>query len=408
MPKLIHRNPKYRKHASGQAVVCLGGTSVYLGVHGSPQSRKEYSRLIAEWNSNGRNSPTKTEYSIAELIAAYWKHAEEYFAVAEGKSDGELQSIRMALRAMKGLYADADVKDFGPLSLRAVRDAMVKLGWSRRYVNGQVNRLRRVFAWGVEHEMVPPNVWLALKSVAALKEGKCDAHENAPINAVDDRHVEAVLPWLNRHVRAMVALQRLTGARPGEIINMRHCEISKGNPELWEFRPTEHKTKYAGHDRTIYLNADSQKVLLPFLKDDDAAYVFRPIDAEAERREAASKARKTPLSCGNRPGTNRMRKPRREPGEHYTTTSYYQAITRACDQADRFAKGGVVIGNDERIIPRWHPHQIRHTVGTQLRAKYGLEAAQVILGHKTLAATQIYASKNVEKAKQIMLEGAVK
>ncbi len=35
---------------------------------------------------------------------------------------------------------------------------------------------------------------------------------------------------------------------------------------------------------------------------------------------------------------------------------------------------------------------------------FGLEAAQVILGHKTLAVTEVYAEKNVDAAKKIMGE----
>ena len=50
----------------------------------------------------------------------------------------------------------------------------------------------------------------------------------------------------------------------------------------------------------------------------------------------------------------------------------------------------------------WHPHQLRHNAATRLRKEYGLEAAQVILGHKTLAITEIYAEKNVEAAQRIM------
>jgi hypothetical protein len=45
-----------------------------------------------------------------------------------------------------------------------------------------------------------------------------------------------------------------------------------------------------------------------------------------------------------------------------------------------------------------------HTAATNLRKEYGLEAAQVILGHKTLTVTQIYAEKNVEAAQRIMAE----
>jgi integrase len=50
----------------------------------------------------------------------------------------------------------------------------------------------------------------------------------------------------------------------------------------------------------------------------------------------------------------------------------------------------------------WHPHQLRHAAATRLRKAFGLEAAQAILGHKTLKVTEIYAEKNVEAARKIM------
>jgi site-specific recombinase XerC len=53
---------------------------------------------------------------------------------------------------------------------------------------------------------------------------------------------------------------------------------------------------------------------------------------------------------------------------------------------------------------RWHPNRLRHSAATFLRKEYGLEAAQVILGHKTLAVTEIYAEKNVAAAMRIMVE----
>jgi hypothetical protein len=34
--------------------------------------------------------------------------------------------------------------EFGPKALKAVRQEMVKKGWSRGYVNHQVNRIRRM------------------------------------------------------------------------------------------------------------------------------------------------------------------------------------------------------------------------------------------------------------------------
>jgi integrase len=51
---------------------------------------------------------------------------------------------------------------------------------------------------------------------------------------------------------------------------------------------------------------------------------------------------------------------------------------------------------------RFHVHQIRHTLATELRKESGVEGAQVVLGHRTLTATQIYAEQNTEAAQRIM------
>ena len=50
MPASPRKIPAYRLHKpTGQAVVTLNGRDFYLGRHGSPASRDEYDRLIAEW-----------------------------------------------------------------------------------------------------------------------------------------------------------------------------------------------------------------------------------------------------------------------------------------------------------------------------------------------------------------------
>ena len=47
------------------------------------------------------------------------------------------------------------------------------------------------------------------------------------------------------------------------------------------------------------------------------------------------------------------------------------------------------------------PTRIRHTVGTEVRAKYGLEAAQVLLGHSRADVTQTYAERDMKKAADV-------
>ncbi|MEQ1824542.1 MAG: hypothetical protein ABL921_01290 [Pirellula sp.] len=68
------RIPSYRLHKpSGKAVVNLAGKDIYLGVHGSKESRKLYNRLIAEYlASDGMlNSADQDSITVSEVLAAF-------------------------------------------------------------------------------------------------------------------------------------------------------------------------------------------------------------------------------------------------------------------------------------------------------------------------------------------------
>lgn len=51
---------------------------------------------------------------------------------------------------------DDPVVDFGLVSLKTVRQAMVSVKLSRRLINACVNRIRRMLKRGVENELVGP------------------------------------------------------------------------------------------------------------------------------------------------------------------------------------------------------------------------------------------------------------
>jgi len=107
----------------------------------------------------------------------------------------------------------------------------------------------------------------------------------------------------------------------------------------------------------------------------------------------------TPLSCGNVPGSNRKDDPERPAGARYTTDSYRRAIARACDQA--FPLRGTMV--ESHKAHRWHPHQLRHNAATDLRKEFGLEAARIILGHRSAAITEVYAEKDERQAMEAMM-----
>ena len=49
-------------------------------------------------------------------------------------------------------------------------------------------------------------------------------------------------------------------------------------------------------------------------------------------------------------------------------------------------------------LVRWSPNQLRHAVGTEVRAEFGAEHAQAILGHSNLSTTEIYAERSEARA----------
>lgn len=182
------------------------------------------------------------------------------------------------------------------------------------------------------------------------------------------------------------------------MVIMRGMDIdTTGN--LWVYRPPRHKTQHHGHVREVYLGPKARQIIEPLLKRDMTAYLFDPAEAYNARLDENHARRTTSLSCGNKPGRRR-----RKYGQHYTNESYRRAIVRGCDKANERAKGGLVIGNDERVIPRWHPHQLRHNFATEMRRQYGVEATLTMLGDKSTRMIDVYAEKNQQAAMKIMAE----
>jgi integrase len=57
-----------------------------------------------------------------------------------------------------------------------------------------------------------------------------------------------------------------------------------------------------------------------------------------------------------------------------------------------------------RKANRWTPLQLRHAAATLIRARFGLEAAQTVLGHAKADVIQVYAERDLAKANSVMAE----
>jgi len=241
-----------------------------------------------------------------------------------------------------------------------------------------------------------------LIAVSGLRKGRTEAREPAPIPPVSDEVVEATVPHLPVVVADMVRFQRLTGCRPGEVCILRPCDLDTSG-DVWLYRPESHKTEHHDRDRIIAIGPKAQDMLRPYLLREEQAYCFAPSDSERKRRREQHEQRVTPLKYGNRPGSNRKRKPKRSAGDCYTNDSYRRAIHRACDKA--FLPADELTGAEVkawRSRHRWSPNQLRHAAATEIRKQFGLEAAQVALGHSNANVTQIYAERDLSKAAEIM------
>jgi integrase len=374
-----------------------------LGPYDTPESRKEYARVLAEWEAAGRRLPaakSAADLTVNELILAYWHFAEGYY-VKNGRTTSQLDRVRRALKPVRELYGHTPAGEFGPKALKAVRERMLTLecghcggkgvtrkrppkpcqycqgqgrkGWNRSQINAAVGCVKRMFKWAVAEEVVSPATYQGLQAVAGLKKGRSQARKAPPITAVPDEHVERVLPLLTPPVQAMVRVQRLAGMRPSEVTIMRPCDIDRSGHTVWVYRPASHKMEHHGIRRVIFLGPKAQEILKPFLDRAADAYLFSPREAvEGYLRQQGRRVRHARS---------------RRPGECYAVTSYDRAVAKACKRAG---------------VPHWAPNQLRHAKATEIRREAGLDAARVVLGHRSPQITETYAEIDVNKAAEVM------
>jgi integrase len=371
---------------------------VYLGKANTAESFERYRRVLGEWLATGRapscsRGRKEDTLTVDDLVDEFLAWSRRYYLDPDGKPSTGLAPVEAAAKSLKSAYGPTAAAEFGPIAFKAVRHAMIEQGLCRNVINQRTNCIKRIFRWAVGEELLPPAVLQALTAVEPLRVGRSAAQETQPVRPVPDEHVEAVLPFLPPTVAAMVRLQRVTGMRSGEICVLRTCDIDT-RKAVWVYRPRSHKTAYRGHDRTVRIGPKGQAVLRPFLRSDaPQAYVFSPQRALMERRQGrlretqgnADEAQATPIEI-IRPG----------PSDRYKPRSYNRALHYAMKRAE--AAGTL------SAAQFWHPHQLRHRHATDVRQLRGLEAARVLLGHRTLSQTLEYAEADARVASSLAME----
>lgn len=425
--------PSYRLHKqSGQGIVTLtdgvgGRRDRLLGKHDTPESLAEYRRVVLEWQANGNRIPASLADAsgccVAEVMDAYWQHVQDYYRLADGAPSSEVDNIRLALRPLKSLYGFTLAADFNAAALEAVREQMVRDGHCRNRVNKDVARIKRLFRWGGSKKLIPASVWQDLETVEGLRANRSKARETPPVLPVPRSVVEATVAVMRPTLADMVCLQLETAMRPGEVSVMRACDIDMTG-FVWHYRPNRHKTEHHGQIRVVPIGPKAQEFVRRHLKTDLRAYLFTPADSVAEFRTEQREKRKSKVPPSQRHRSKK--KPKRGPGERYTKSSYANAVADACDRAfpppaelrPRIRSTGKLETRKEylarltdaekaelrawREAHRWHPHQLRHTRAMELKRECGLDVARAVLGHRTPAITEHYATLDIARATEAM------
>lgn len=406
MPRPKKTQPSYLHHSpSGQARVRIAGQDYYLGPHGSPESWQKYYALLGQLKA-GNDKPEKPQSTaralpIADLIAHYLEYAREYYGASFRT---EQYRIKRPANVLLSLYAADAADEFSPLKLKRALEQIALNGDQRKeksthgkplsikVVNECLWTVQRIWKWAASEQLVPAQVHQALLTVEPFKKrrGKLAAMMREPgkVPPVSQAEIDAVLPHVQPEIATMIQVQRLTGMRPDEVTIMRPADIEQRKP-CWVYRPQKHKNDWREgmEEKEILLGPKAQTLLSPWFTDcAPRDYLFSP------RRVAArviSQRSKKPGRDGARARNFAKLNRTRPPRECYDDASYAQAVQRACRKA----------GIDE-----WTPGRLRHTAATEIRARYGAEAAKVALGHSRLDTTEIYAERDRQKYAAVMVE----
>lgn len=424
--------PSYEKHKSGQARVRIPGHGdIYLGKYNTKASWHKYHQVCAQAAVQGFSGPMDDpgkDITIAELCARYWLDYMRRFAPTGNEKDlvGWHLSASIGVRLLRNAYGDLVANEFGPLKLKTIQEQVItkKRFWrpilpegmrktpirknkirlpyiygpdkpfSKKYVGGITKHIKSVFRWGCERELVNGSVYHAL---TAVKNCPDDPRLMAPrkVEPVSDEAIEATLPYLGCQSSRMVKIQRLTGMRAGELVQMRTIDIDmtptsiesrqdcpncrKDEPcsdhSCWVYVPQHHKTEKKGVVRRIKIGPRAQEILKPLLKTCLTDYIFTGRAALFRDEEVYFRFHHTGVLPKNYKPLSR-RKDKRRYREHISVSAFNQSIRYACMRAN---------------IPAWHTHQLRHAFATEVANLVGIEKARIALSHTSVEMTQRYA-----------------
>jgi integrase len=365
VPKYCHHKPSDRGYARFDHR--NRRPTYFPGPYDSVESRAAYDAALADWLKNGRAraapppaTPTTEKATAAEIVLAFWRYVEEQgLYVKHGRKTSEHHDLRAAFGVLANLYRDRPTAQFGLAEMNALRKAMVERKWAETTIKRHLQRIRSLFAWGQDHNLVPDGLRL-LPRKGLGKTQLVKGRKTEPRKPPDPFAVGAVQLVACPAVRAMIWLQWLNGMRSAGVCFLHPCDIDRTR-KIWVYTEPANVAAKTGRERH-WLGPRSQAILQPFL---DAA------------PSETSRVFRTEI----RPGANTT--------GGWRVTYYRFYIAKLCKQLG---------------VEHWFPHQLRHAHGTLIENLYGREAAQKRLGHTNPTTTGIYTPEAVAVLERIAKE----
>ncbi|ARN56152.1 tyrosine-type recombinase/integrase [Sedimentisphaera salicampi] len=305
--------------------------------------------------------------SVDEVIGLFLEWAKGYYINAAGEPTREAENCNIALRDLQMLYGAKDIDSITYHDILAARKLLIDRKYNRNYINQRVGIWKRMFAWALENRYCSASVKSEVWAIGSLKKNRCVAAESSPVHPAPHWAVKKVLPYLSENMKALVQFIELTGARPGEAIIVRPCDIKRLSAKCWVYWPFQHKNKHKNRHRFIVLGPRAIRIIKPFMlqyKKKSEEFLF--------------------------PGKK---------GGYYSRTAISYAIRKAIDKINQ---------SEDEDVPHWSPNQLRHSCGTRVRKKFGADAARIILGHSNPAGiTDRYTrdaiiEEEIKQAKKVM------
>lgn len=298
---------------------------------------------FADWLERGE--PWVEPVTVQVAWDGFERHAADRYRRPDGSPTGHADNLAAAFAPLLDRWGSRLLVTVGARELRQVQQAWIAAGLHPRTVNQRIGWVRGVFRWFVQRDWYAVEAWQALRAVLPAGGGNTRSDRVRPAAAAD---VAAAAVLAGMPIRAMIEVQRLTAMRPGELVGMRPVDVQRAGRGVWVYRPV--RAKVAG--RVVYLGPRARAVL-------ERVGDLRQLQAPVWR--------------------NRR-------GGAFTTRTYRQAIRRACVAAG---------------VSPWSPNQLRHVAATLIRARFGLDAAQAVLGHATVTTTQVYAEQATRRAVRV-------